>query len=225
MTESTTEPQPETAAEKPEAAEAEKPESCRRNQGRPAKRRRKSSRRQVIITDVGPCRKHIKVAVERGTIDKRVDEKYKELVGDSMIQASGPARRRARSWSASSRRKCSIRSKGRSFWRASNSWPTTTTSPRSAAQSQPEQDRNLDTGPFTYEFEVEVRPQFDLPDYKGLKLKRPVKDVQRRRRREGREKILSRYGQLVPQDRAAAKGDYIIVDMATTFERQANRLG
>src|SRR5438128_574324 len=30
-------------------------------------------------------------------------------------------------------------------------------------------------GPFTYEFDVEVRPEFDLPNYKGLKLKRPVR--------------------------------------------------
>src|SRR5438105_2213406 len=32
------------------------------------------------------------------------------------------------------------------------------------------------------------------------------------------EKILSRYGQLVPKTGAAAKGDYIIVDMATEYE-------
>ena len=29
-------------------------------------------------------------------------------------------------------------------------------------------------GPFVYEFDIEVRPEFDLPDYKGLKLRRPV---------------------------------------------------
>src|SRR5439155_169477 len=31
------------------------------------------------------------------------------------------------------------------------------------------------TGPMVYEFEVEVRPQFDLPNYRGLKLRRPVR--------------------------------------------------
>src|SRR5207248_4581561 len=31
-------------------------------------------------------------------------------------------------------------------------------------------------GPLVYEFEVEVRPQFDLPNYKGLRLRRPVHD-------------------------------------------------
>ena len=40
-------------------------------------------------------------------------------------------------------------------------------------------------GPLIYEFDVEVRPQFDLPNYKGLKLKRPVKTFTRRRRGPG----------------------------------------
>ena len=34
----------------------------------------------------------------------------------------------------------------------------------------PEQLEIPEEGPFVYEFDVEVRPEFDLPDYKGLKL-------------------------------------------------------
>ena len=28
-----------------------------------------------------------------------------------------------------------------------------------------------------YQFEVEVRPDFDLPDYTGLEIERPVRDI------------------------------------------------
>ena len=28
----------------------------------------------------------------------------------------------------------------------------------------------------TFEFDIEVRPQFDLPDWKGLKIDRPVRE-------------------------------------------------
>jgi trigger factor len=71
-------------------------------------------------------------------------------------------------------------------------------------------------GPFIYEFEVEVRPDFELPEYKGLKLKRPVKtftdqDIEIEERR-----VLSRWGSLVPKpDGAAEIGDYLIADMTT----------
>ena|SRR5438874_13754414 len=92
MTESTTEPQPEAAAEKPEMPDAEKPQAAEEAKEGAGEKPPEKLTQQVIITNVGPCRKHIKVAVERGTIDKRVDEKYKELVGDSMIPGFRPGK-------------------------------------------------------------------------------------------------------------------------------------
>ena len=32
-------------------------------------------------------------------------------------------------------------------------------------------------GDFEYEFDVEVRPEFELPQYEGLKIRRPVREV------------------------------------------------
>ena len=76
------------------------------------------------------------------------------------------------------------RSRPRSCSPAWSSWPRTTTSRRSARRTSTRPgSRSPKQGPLVYEFEVEVRPQFDLPNYKGLKLKRPVHDVHRRRRR------------------------------------------
>jgi trigger factor len=80
-----------------------------------------------------------------------------------------------------------------------------------------------DSGPFVYEFEVEVRPQFDLPDYKGLKLKRPVKKFTDDDVVQEEQKVLARYGSLVPKTGAALKGDYIIVDLTT--EHQGKKIG
>ena len=33
-----------------------------------------------------------------------------------------------------------------------------------------------DEGPMTYEFDLEVRPEFDLPEWKGLAIERPVRE-------------------------------------------------
>src|SRR5438445_12316599 len=71
-------------------------------------------------------------------------------------------------------------------------------------------------GPMVYEFEVEVRPQFDLPNYKGLKLRRPVQtftddDVAAEERR-----VLARYSQIVPKPNGKAEiGDVLIVDLTS----------
>src|SRR5262245_26229590 len=47
---------------------------------------------QVEIIDVGPCKKHIKVTVARPDIDKRLEEKYAELVGDSHVPGFRPGK-------------------------------------------------------------------------------------------------------------------------------------
>ena len=47
---------------------------------------------QVLILDVGPCRKHIKVTVDRADVDKLLDAKYKELVGDSAVPGFRPGK-------------------------------------------------------------------------------------------------------------------------------------
>ena len=43
----------------------------------------------VEITDVGTCKKHVKVTVERKQIDERFDEKYTELVQSDQPQVRG----------------------------------------------------------------------------------------------------------------------------------------
>src|SRR5262249_7162931 len=92
--------------------------------------------------------------------------------------------------------------------------------PLSAPQLDPTKIEIPEKGPFVYEFEVEVRPQFDLPNYKGLKLKRPVQtfgdaDVEVEMRR-----ILEPYGQMMPKPAAKGKkepeldnGDYLFADI------------
>src|SRR5439155_11378657 len=46
----------------------------------------------VEMTAIGPCRKHIKVSVDRAAIDERFNEKYKELVGDAQIPGFRPGK-------------------------------------------------------------------------------------------------------------------------------------
>ena len=58
-------------------------------------------------------------------------------------------------------------------------------------------------GPMTFEFTIEVRPEFDMPEWKGLKLNRPVREFTDADVDEQLEQMLARYGQLVPFEGAA----------------------
>jgi trigger factor len=70
----------------------------------------------------------------------------------------------------------------------------------------------------TFEFTIEVRPEFDLPKWKGLKLNRPVREFTDADIDEQIEQMLARYGQLVPHDGPAAEGDYVSANITSTAD-------
>lgn len=70
-----------------------------------------------------------------------------------------------------------------------------------------------DEGPFEYSFEVEVRPEFALPDWKSLTIKRPSRDISEEDVTNYREDYLGQYGQLQEQERAVQAGDYLNVEL------------
>src|SRR5262249_36182923 len=71
-------------------------------------------------------------------------------------------------------------------------------------------------GPLVYEFDVEVRPEFDLPNYRGLKLRRPVKEFSDDDVAKEEKSLLSRFAELIPKPGGVAQlGDYITADMTS----------
>ena len=82
-----------------------------------------------------------------------------------------------------------------------------------SAISEPDLDLDAvelpDDGPLTFEFDLEVRPRFDLPQWKGLTIEKPVREFTDADVDQALERMLSRYGQLVPYDGPAASGDYV----------------
>lgn len=75
-----------------------------------------------------------------------------------------------------------------------------------------------DEGPMTFEFTIEVRPEFDMPQWKGLHLKRLVREYTDQDVAEQLEQMLARYGQLAPFDGAASPGDYITANITSTAD-------
>src|SRR5690606_2198337 len=70
-------------------------------------------------------------------------------------------------------------------------------------------------GPMTFEFDLEVRPEFDLPEWKGLEIERPTKEFSDEDVNRRLEQILSRYGKLVPHAGEAESGDFLTVNITT----------
>jgi len=68
-------------------------------------------------------------------------------------------------------------------------------------------------GSMIFEFSLEVRPEFDLPEWKGLKIEKPVRDFTPDDVNRAMERFLSDYGELHDQDGPAKSGDYIVTKL------------
>jgi trigger factor len=170
----------------------------------------------VEMKDIGPCKKHIKVTVDRTAIDKRLDDKFSELVVDANVTGFRPGKaprklveRRYHKDVVDQVRAEVLLASLEQLAEEHDIAPLTAPNIDPGAIEIPRE------GPMVYEFDVEVRPQFDLPDYKGLKLRRPVKDITDADVEEEERRLLAPYGQLVPKEGEVQLGDYIIADITS----------
>src|SRR5262249_35063769 len=130
---------------------------------------------QVEVTDIGPCKKRVKVSVDRDSIDGRMQEKFKELVHEGSVPGFRPGKAPAKLVQGRYRKGVADQVKTEVLLASLQQLAEENDiAPLSAPDIDPFKIELPKEGPLVYEFEVEVRPQFDLPDYKGLKIKRPM---------------------------------------------------
>ncbi len=80
-----------------------------------------------------------------------------------------------------------------------------------------------ESGDFHYEFEVEVRPEFDLPDYTGIAINRSIAEPTSEELEEYKEQFLDSYAERVTVDEPAAAGDYVICDLTFVHDGRTIR--
>lgn len=168
----------------------------------------------VEIRDIGPCKKHIKVTVDRQDIDGRFSEKISELVADANVSGFRPGKAPRRIVERRYHKEVGDQVKSEvllaSLQQLAEDYDL---APLSAPDIDPDRIELPRQGPLIYEFEVEVRPQFDLPNYKGLKLRRPVHTFSDEEVVQEERRLLTPYGQIVPKpDDDAQIGDLLVVD-------------
>ena len=68
-----------------------------------------------------------------------------------------------------------------------------------------------------YEFDVEVRPEFEVPDYKGFEIERPSGDVSDEEFEAFKKQFLESYSTPTAVDRPAAAGDSVLCDITPSI--------
>ena len=130
----------------------------------------------VEITDAGVCRKRIKVTVERADIEARMTDHFKKLGAEAVMTGFRPGKAPRKLVEKRYAKEVTDQVKNEVLYASLDQLGTDNDiSPLSQPEIDPAKIEIPKEGPMVYEFEVEVRPTFDVPNYRGLKLKRPVK--------------------------------------------------
>ena len=74
------------------------------------------------------------------------------------------------------------------------------------------------SGDLVVTIEVDVRPEFDLPDYEGLSLEVAEAKVSADDIQDELDSLRSRFGTLVTVDRPARKGDFVTIDLVAKID-------
>ncbi len=171
----------------------------------------------VEMTDIGPCKKHIKVTLERKAIEDRLEKKFSELVTDANVKGFRPGKAPRKIIERQYQKEVGDQVKAELLLESLEQLAEDhDVAPLSAPNIDPFAIVLPKEGPLVYEFDVEVRPEFDLPNYKGLKLKRPTRTFTDQDVAGEERRLLTPYGQIVPKPEGSAQvGDIIVADVTT----------
>ena len=177
----------------------------------------------VDVENAGPCLKHIRVTIPRADIEHYYDNAVTEFSGSASVPGfrvgrvpKGLVQRRFRSELTDQVKQRLLVDSLEQVAEDNALDPINEPNLDIAALEIPEE------GDFEYEFDVEVRPEFDLPDYAGIEVERPKMTVTDEQVAAYLERFLSQYGQLVPHEGTAELGDNLT--LSAVFTRDGNKL-
>lgn len=174
---------------------------------------------EVKITSPSACERHVTVTVSRADIDRYLEEAYSELMPTANVPGFRVGRAPRKLVQNKFKKEIAEKIKGELLLDSLNQ-----ISEQQSFTAISEPELNLDAvevpdeGPMIFEFDIEVRPEFDLPKWKGIGLERLTRDFTPEDVEQQLEKMLTRYGQLVPHDGPASVGDYITANITSMHE-------
>lgn len=178
---------------------------------------------EAKIESNGACQRHITVTISAEDVQKYFDRKFDDLVPLAQVPGFRPGKAPRELVQARFRREVTEQVKGALLLDAIDK---VNTDHKLAAISEPEFDLEAievpSEGPMTFEFDLEVRPDFEVPTWEGLKIERPVYDFTQADVDRRLKNLLHEYGHLVPYDGPAESGDYIVCNI--TFRHDGDVL-
>ena len=168
----------------------------------------------VAIETVSTCERRVKVTIPRADIDRYHEEAIGELMPTALLPGFRPGRAPRRL--VGSRFKSELSDQIRSKL-VTDALTQVSEGQKLAPISEPDLDLAAvllpDDGPMTFEFSIEVRPEFELPKWKGLSIRRPIRDISEEDVDEALGNLLRERGRFVPHSGVPKTGDLLVANL------------
>ncbi len=155
----------------------------------------------VKIEKPGSCKRHITITVSREDIDRYLDDAFGDLTPKAEVRGFRPGRAPRKLVEQQFKEQIKDQVKGALLL---DCLQQISEDHDFSAISEPDFDIQKveipDEGPMTFEFDLEVRPEFDLPKWQGLKIESPRHEITTEDIDNHLKKVLERYSRLVPHD-------------------------
>ena len=169
---------------------------------------------EVKVDNRSTCERHVTVTISREDIDRYFDKEFSELMPTAHVPGFRPGRAPRKLVEARFRKDIGDKVKGELLM---NSLAQVNEEQKLSAISEPDFDFEAveipEKGPLTFEFDIEVRPEFEVPKWKGLVIEKPVRDFSDADVSQTLESVLARRGRLAPHAGPAEPGDYITTNL------------
>jgi trigger factor len=169
---------------------------------------------EIAIDEVSTCQRRVKVTIPRSDIDRYRDEAIGELMPSALLPGFRPGR--APRQLVSSRFKSELAEQIRSKL-VTDALGQVSEGGKLAPISEPDLDLAAvvvpDEGPLTFEFSIEVRPEFELPTWKGLSISRPARAIGSADVEDALGNILRERARYVPHSGPAGLGDLVVANL------------
>ncbi len=169
---------------------------------------------EIDVTNVSTCQRRVKVTVPREDIDRYREEAVKDLVPTALLPGFRPGR--APRSLVGQRFKTELADQIRTKL-LSDAMEQVAEQAKLAPISEPDLDVGSvllpEDGPMIFEFGIEVRPEFEMPKWKGLEIERPTREIVDADVDEALANLLRERGRLVPSDGSPTSGDLVVATL------------
>ena len=174
----------------------------------------------VAVRDSGPWKKKVSVTVLRAEIDKELNRQYGELRWKAEIpgfrKGRAPRRLVEKRYGEDITNQAKLKLMGQAFKQIEDEQDFEVLG---EVDFDPEKVEMPQEGDFTWEYEIEVKPEFELPHLEGVKIEKPLFEVTEERVAEAIMEIRRRRGETVEiVDEAVQEDDWVRGDVALKVE-------